>query len=63
MSIKRMNRSRLTFAKFVANDEFKPTFGPVILGVRQTITSHPREIQSAVLAVRVAPTFVATPDE
>ena len=31
MSIKRMNRSRLAFANFGANNEFNPTFGPVIL--------------------------------
>ena len=31
---KRMNRSRLAFQNFGAFDEFNPTFGPVILGVR-----------------------------
>ena len=30
-----MNRSRLAFANFGTNNEFSPTFGPVILDVRR----------------------------
>ena len=37
MSIKRMNRSRLTFARFVDRYECDPTFRPVILVVMRTL--------------------------